>query len=377
MYTLKNFSYGELAADVSVVDTQITLTASHTLPTIGTFVIVVWDIDTFPNPADDPNTEIMEAAYSGTGNVYDVVRAKEDTIAVEHSSGDQVALHMTAGVLEAERLTLNSATGLTLSNGILSITSGYGIPTTAKQSNWDTAYGWGNHAGLYDLAGTADTEIGDHELAYNHTLLHNPATVGGLPLTLDGQEVTFNYDTDHFQLDGNNLQLKSSAVQHGSLSGLQGGTTNEYYHLTATEHGYVSGANAQSVLTTASPTFASLAIGGDPGTLLTVHSEGETANTTIDFECEKYLICNYTVARDTAATTQFITRRSRGTLDTPTTVAHTDEIGTFAFQAHDGTAYRNVAGISALVDGAVDTEQVPGSLYFYTNPGADISAPGQ
>src|SRR5690606_4700822 len=28
----------------------------------------------------------------------------------------------------------------------LSFASGYSLPTTAKQSNWDTAYGWGNHA---------------------------------------------------------------------------------------------------------------------------------------------------------------------------------------------------------------------------------------
>jgi hypothetical protein len=30
--------------------------------------------------------------------------------------------------------------------GVFSITSGYGIPTTTKQGQWDTAYGWGNHA---------------------------------------------------------------------------------------------------------------------------------------------------------------------------------------------------------------------------------------
>ncbi len=28
----------------------------------------------------------------------------------------------------------------------ISFASGYSLPTTAKQSNWDTAYGWGNHA---------------------------------------------------------------------------------------------------------------------------------------------------------------------------------------------------------------------------------------
>ena len=44
------------------------------------------------------------------------------------------------------------------SSGALAVTfaSGYSLPTTAKQSNWDTAYGWGNHANAgYLLAATA------------------------------------------------------------------------------------------------------------------------------------------------------------------------------------------------------------------------------
>ena len=34
------------------------------------------------------------------------------------------------------------------SSGTLAVTlaSGYSIPTTSSQTNWDTAYGWGNHA---------------------------------------------------------------------------------------------------------------------------------------------------------------------------------------------------------------------------------------
>jgi len=45
----------------------------------------------------------------------------------------------------------SSATGLTYTNttGVFSLTSGYVIPTTTEESNWNTAYGWGNHAGLY------------------------------------------------------------------------------------------------------------------------------------------------------------------------------------------------------------------------------------
>ena len=50
-----------------------------------------------------------------------------------------------------------SGTPITTSGTLaISLASGYSIPTTAKQSNWDTAYGWGNHASAgYLLATTA------------------------------------------------------------------------------------------------------------------------------------------------------------------------------------------------------------------------------
>jgi hypothetical protein len=46
-------------------------------------------------------------------------------------------------------------TGITYTpaTGVFSLTSGYVIPTTTEESNWNTAYGWGNHAGLYSLLG--------------------------------------------------------------------------------------------------------------------------------------------------------------------------------------------------------------------------------
>jgi len=51
-------------------------------------------------------------------------------------------------------VTLTTPTGLSVSGSpittsgtlALSMTAGYAIPTTASQANWDTAYGWGNHA---------------------------------------------------------------------------------------------------------------------------------------------------------------------------------------------------------------------------------------
>lgn len=61
---------------------------------------------------------------------------------------------------------LSAPTGLTVSGSpvttagtlALAFTTGYSIPTTASQTNWDTAYGWGNHASAgYLLSTTAAT----------------------------------------------------------------------------------------------------------------------------------------------------------------------------------------------------------------------------
>jgi hypothetical protein len=46
----------------------------------------------------------------------------------------------------------------------LAYDTGYSLPTTAKQGQWDTAYGWGDHAGLYEAAGAVAT----HEATFNH-----------------------------------------------------------------------------------------------------------------------------------------------------------------------------------------------------------------
>lgn len=46
--------------------------------------------------------------------------------------------------------------------------------------NYDTAYGWGNHAGLYDAFGSAAGEVEAHESAYDHSDLHGQGTDQGL-----------------------------------------------------------------------------------------------------------------------------------------------------------------------------------------------------
>ncbi len=41
----------------------------------------------------------------------------------------------------------------------VSYTAGYSIPTTSSQSNWDTAYGWGNHASAGYLTGSSTSTL--------------------------------------------------------------------------------------------------------------------------------------------------------------------------------------------------------------------------
>ncbi len=46
--------------------------------------------------------------------------------------------------------------------------SGVITATGGTSTNWNTAYSWGSHAGLYDTTGTAATAVSTHESSYNH-----------------------------------------------------------------------------------------------------------------------------------------------------------------------------------------------------------------
>ena len=51
--------------------------------------------------------------------------------------------------------------------GFTSLSADYSF--TDNSSNWDTAYGWGNHSGLYDILGQATSTLASHTTTYNHT----------------------------------------------------------------------------------------------------------------------------------------------------------------------------------------------------------------
>ena len=208
----------------------------------------------------------------------------------------------------------------------------------------------------YDASGAAAGAVSGHESTYNHGLLHAAVTVAGAPLTLSTQQITFNYDTDDFQLSGNNLQVKDGGVSHNSLGGLQGGTTNEYYHLTSTEHGYVSGVNAQSVLTTADANFNSVISATSLGV---IHESGQGVVGTVSHT-------------NGVAQGYFYNYSGRGTVSSPLKPLVDDRIGGFFALGYSeaASAYVQCGSfafyIDAEPDSGGDTTDMPGRFVLST-----------
>lgn len=68
----------------------------------------------------------------------------------------------------------------------ISFASGYSLPTTAKQGNWDTAYGWGNHSGKYRLIGWVPAwgDISGTTPTWNQDTTGSAAKLGGVAANL-------------------------------------------------------------------------------------------------------------------------------------------------------------------------------------------------
>lgn len=150
---------------------------------------------------------------SYTSNANKVLSVKSDATGVEWT---------TNGAGTVTSVDISVPTGLSVSgnpitsSGTLAVSfaAGYSIPTTTKQGEWDTAYGWGNHAS----AGYA--KYGDTTANFTGTLQNNSHTV----LTtasdyLDSADIGTTvqaYDVDTAKYDATTANFTGTLQQNGS-----------------------------------------------------------------------------------------------------------------------------------------------------------------
>ena len=167
----EDVGYFATAAQGTLADSAVQPGDLATVATTGSYN----DLTDKPSAGSGTVTSVALSAPTGL-SVSGSPVTTSGTLAVTYSAGYAIPTtakqtewdtaygwgnHASAGYLTSETYTgtvtsvaMSVPTGLSVSgtpvtsSGTLAVTfsAGYSIPTTASQTNWDTAYGWGNHA---------------------------------------------------------------------------------------------------------------------------------------------------------------------------------------------------------------------------------------
>lgn len=285
-----NFARGVLAAGIDDVASSLTLQSEHNLPTsAGSFRLTIYN-PIFEFPPDDTNLEVVTATYSGTPNVYTIVRAQESTSAHIHQENDVVSMFYTAGVSQDDLTWLGSyqvdETGvaankiLNISGGKLKYTdaptmkdltltnpiaiyalshdsfAGYAADkhvdhTTISVTGTDGCGGGGTIASNRTITNTdkGSTAVVVHLLAFDHTKLHDAVTLSGLSaLTLTGQEISL---TAGYVIPTTTQETNWTTAYSASHAAIT---------IPASPNGLSLTGQEISLPTTAEPTFAALTV---------------------------------------------------------------------------------------------------------------------
>jgi len=189
--------------------------------------------------------------------------------------------YFTTSVAGVTSVNMSVPTGLTISGnpitstGTLALTYsvGYSLPTTANQTNWSTAYGWGNHALAGYLTGASSINIGTSNFALNRA--SGAQTLTGV--SIDGNAATATTATTATSATTATTATSANTVLTVSTS------TNASYYLTLVDT-HNATALSEALYTDAqlsyNPSTNALALGSvSLTTALTVANGGTGAST--------------------------------------------------------------------------------------------------
>ena len=226
------------------------------------------------NSSGDEGGEILLAkaqtntTLSGTGVTIDVYQNKLRIFEQGGSArgvyvdlttaGAGVGTNLMSGGGTVSSVGLTVPTGLTVSgspvtgSGTLAVglQTGYSIPTTASQTNWDTAYGWGNHAsaGYLTTSSAASTyQPLDGDLT---SIAGLTGTSGLLKKTAAN---TWTLDTNTYLTGNQTVTLSGDATGSGSTAitvtlANSGVTAGTYKSVTVNAKGLVTGGTNPTTL---------------------------------------------------------------------------------------------------------------------------------
>lgn len=146
--TITADEYGHL----KTVGTQSWTYTAPTIPTLKNVFGIV-KVGSTSIEADSTRDTLELAAGTGITLTPDATNDKVTISAVNNGTVTSVGLSVPTGFKASGSPVTSSGTLA------LSFANGYSLPTTAKQGNWDTAYGWGNHASAGYVKSSGVTKV--------------------------------------------------------------------------------------------------------------------------------------------------------------------------------------------------------------------------
>jgi hypothetical protein len=165
-----------------------------------------------PSVDNDGNTLLVGAIYWNTTVNLMYVWTGTAWVSIESGATGTV---LSVGLSAPTGFTVSGSPVTSSGTLALGFSAGYSLPTTASQSNWDTAYSWGNHASAGYILSSA---IGSTVQGYDADLQAIGALAGTSGLLRKTAANTWTLDTSTFLTANQTITLSGDVTGSGTTA---------------------------------------------------------------------------------------------------------------------------------------------------------------